>query len=101
VRTCHLTGSPNAVILRNEEPAISSGIKRGAGEEKQRSQVLRFAQNDGLGGASNGSQFVPKNAIQNVSPCATSIALRHKHRLAAEEAAAACHTIARIGHYYP
>jgi len=69
---------PLAVILRNEEPPrrrrtgqaagrcnsgepISSGIFSHAGEERQRSQVLRFAQNDGQGGAPGKCNSVPES----------------------------------------
>ena len=42
-------GLPQSVILRNEEPLILPASDALAGEEMQRSEVLRFAQNDGEG----------------------------------------------------
>ena len=44
-------GPPNTVILRNEEPVISAFPHQPGARCRKRSEVLRFAQNDGEGRA--------------------------------------------------
>jgi len=49
VHLCHLAGALKTVFLRNEEPLISASPHQRGVRCRKRSEVLRFAQNDGLG----------------------------------------------------